>query len=121
IDSTVGQRSGMKGRISLGTGATACIYLLPPILKELRKLHPGLEIVVSTGYSPDILRALADGRIDAALVTMPAAGRGFETVPVMLDEMVAVFPPGAGLAAMPVPAAVLADRPLVLAERGGDA
>src|SRR5689334_31632 len=41
--------SGSSGRVRLGTGATACIYLLPPVLRELRARFPGLEIVVRTG------------------------------------------------------------------------
>jgi hypothetical protein len=42
-------RSGEVGRVRLGTGATACIYLLPPILVATRRQMPGLEIVVETG------------------------------------------------------------------------
>src|SRR5205809_5785263 len=28
---------GVAGRVRLGTGATACIYLLPPVLRDLRR------------------------------------------------------------------------------------
>src|SRR5438105_292817 len=59
------------GRVRLGTGATACIYLLPPVLRELRRRLPGLQIVVSTGNTPDILKALEANAIDVALVTLP--------------------------------------------------
>ena len=56
--------AGTAGRVRLGTGATACIYLLPPLLRELRQRFPALEIVVSTGNTPDMLRAIEENRID---------------------------------------------------------
>src|SRR5437588_574393 len=49
---------GAAGRVRLGTGATACIYLLPVALRDLRRRFPALEIVVSTGNTPDMLRAV---------------------------------------------------------------
>ena len=63
-----------SGRLRLGTGATACIYLLPPVLRALRQKFPALEIVVSTGNSPEIVAALEANSIDVALVTLPAPG-----------------------------------------------
>src|SRR5215475_8257296 len=44
----------IAGRIRLGTGATACIYLLPSALRDLRRRLPQLEIVVRTGNTPDM-------------------------------------------------------------------
>ena len=47
VDAVAHQTSGTAGRVRLGTGATACIFLLPPILKELRTALPALEITVT--------------------------------------------------------------------------
>src|SRR5215469_16276979 len=85
---------GGAGRVRIGTGATACIYLLPPILNELRRRYPLLEIVVCTGNSPDMLRLLEENALDVALVTLPAPGRMFEVDKLIDDEIVALFPPG---------------------------
>src|SRR5437879_4571224 len=82
--------SGMTGRVRLGSGATACIYLLPPALRDLRQRFPALEIVVSTGNTPDMLHAIEENRIDAGLVTLPAPGRMFDIRPVLADEFVLV-------------------------------
>src|SRR5579871_245514 len=38
-------RSGATGRVRLGTGATACIYLLPQVLAAAKRRMPGLEII----------------------------------------------------------------------------
>src|SRR5258707_12024789 len=111
---------GVAGRVRLRTGATACIYLLPPVLRDLRQRFPELEIVVRTGNTPDILKALEDNAIDAALVTLPATGRMFETEALVQDEIVAVFAPGTEAPA-PVTAADLVRHPVLLYEPGGNA
>jgi DNA-binding transcriptional LysR family regulator len=56
--------SQVSGRIRLGTGATACTYLLPPILADLRRRFPALDIVASTGNTADMLRGLENNTLD---------------------------------------------------------
>jgi DNA-binding transcriptional LysR family regulator len=46
---------GTVGRVRIETGATACIDFLPSVLRQLRARFPSLDIVVSTGNTPDIL------------------------------------------------------------------
>jgi DNA-binding transcriptional LysR family regulator len=110
----------IAGRVRLGTGATACIYLLPPLLRDLRQRFPELEIVVRTGNTPDMLKALEDNSIDVALVTLPAPGRMFDVEPLVDDEIVAVFPPGTAVRD-PIGAADLARHSVMLYEPGGNA
>ncbi len=110
----------IAGPVRLGTGATACIYLLPPVLRGLRRQYPALDLTVRTGNSPDILRALADNALDLALVTLPAPGRMFAAEPLVDDEIVALFPPGIAPPRQ-VTAAVLAGLPVVAYEPGGSA
>lgn len=110
---------GAGGRVHLGTGATACIYLLPPALRQLRRRFPDLEIVVSTGNTGDMLRAVEANSIDLALVALPAPGRMFDVAPVLEDEYVVVAPRGMSLPAKATPAA-LARLPLLLYEPGGN-
>ncbi|HEX3865028.1 MAG TPA: LysR family transcriptional regulator [Stellaceae bacterium] len=110
---------GATGRVRIGTGATACIYLLPPVLRDLRRRFPELELIVSTGNSPEILAALENNALDVALVTLPASGRSFACETIVDDEIVAVFPPGAE-PPYPVAATELATRPVMLYEPGGN-
>ncbi|MGK9165213.1 LysR family transcriptional regulator [Inquilinus limosus] len=119
VDAMAEHASGAAGRVRLGTGATACIYLLPPVLRALRRRLPSLEIVVSTGNTAGILRLLEENALDLGLVTLPAPGRAFSVTPLMEEEFVAVAPAEADdLPPMVTPAA-LAGRPVVLYEPGG--
>lgn len=113
-------RAGQVGRVRIGTGATACIYRLPPILTALRMAHPGLEIIVVTGNTPDILDAVEGGTLDLALVTLPAGRPGLSIEPVCDEELVCVGPrKDAPPPEQAVAPAALADETLILYERGG--
>jgi DNA-binding transcriptional LysR family regulator len=82
---------GITGQVAIGTGATACIHLLPPLLQTLRRQFPALDVRVSTGNTDRILRAVEENRLDLALVTLPAAGRSLSVTPLLEDEFVAIF------------------------------
>jgi len=113
-------RSGGAGRVRLGTGASACIYLLPPALAALRRRMPGLEVLVATGNTPEMLERVAAGEIDAALVTL--AGRVPRTLavrPLFVDPLLALLPAGGTVGRAVLTPATLGAQPLILYERGG--
>lgn len=82
--------STVAGRVRLAVGATACIYILPPLLRDLRKKFPYLEIVVSTGNTTSILKSLEENAIDIGLLTLPVPQKVFQVTPIIRDELVAV-------------------------------
>jgi DNA-binding transcriptional LysR family regulator len=112
--------TGVMGRVRIGTGATACIYFLPQILHDLRVQFPSLEIIVRTGNTADMLKALEENSLDLGLVTLPATGRIFDVRPVLADEFVAIVSPGAAKLPAKVTPAVLATLPVVVYESGSN-
>lgn len=112
-------RDGDAGRVVIGTGATACIHFLPGPLGRLRAAMPGLEIIVRTGDTRDIVAAVEANTIDVALVTLPASGRALEVEELMGDEMLAVLPAAERPPAGPIEPAALARLPLILYESRG--
>lgn len=119
LDGMARHATGTMGRVRIGTGATACIFLLPSILRDLRRRFPALDITVSTGNTADIVRAIDDNTIDIGLVTLPASGRMLEITPLMSDEFVAIAPPRMVLPGR-LTAAALSTLPLLLFEPGGN-
>lgn len=107
-------QSDAIGRIRIGTGATACIYYLPPILRRLKETMPGLEIVVETGNTPDLVRMIEANELDAGLLTEPVSHRSFAVTPVAEDELTAVFPAGEAPASQSLTAMEMAQKPLLL-------
>ncbi|MGF3807159.1 LysR family transcriptional regulator [Enterobacter mori] len=84
----------VSGTITLGTGATACIHLLPPLLQQLRSDYPLLRVGVTTGNTLDIVRAIEENRLDMGLVTLPVSGRALDVMPVMDEEFVFIASQG---------------------------
>lgn len=80
--------------VTLGTGATACIHLLPGVLQALRHDHPQLSVGVQTGNTQDIVRAVEENRVDIGLVTLPVSGRNLAITPIINDEFVAITAAG---------------------------
>jgi DNA-binding transcriptional LysR family regulator len=118
LDAMMRHSEGTVGRVRLGTGATACIYFLPPILRSLRSKFPGLDIVVSTGNTSAILKSIEENKIDIGLVTLPAPGRVFEVSPVLDDEFVLLAQGAVVQHAGKITPSALAKLPLILYESG---
>jgi len=114
-------RGRVAGRVTVGTGATASIYLLPALLRRLRARHPDLELVVVTGNAGEIASAVSRGELDVGVVTLPiAVSRGLLVSPFYVDRLVAIAPPDRRWRRRaPMTAAELAREPVILYERGG--
>ena len=114
-------RGRVAGRVTVGTGATASIYLLPALLRRVRARYPELDLVVVTGNSGELAAAVSRGELDVGVVTLPVpAGRGLAISPFYVDRLVAIAPPGRPWRRRaPMTAAELACEPVILYERGG--
>ncbi|WP_057455477.1 LysR family transcriptional regulator [Pseudomonas savastanoi] len=110
--------SGVAGKVAIGTGATACIHLLPPMLQALRRRFAQLDVRVSTGNTDGILKAVEENRLDLALVTLPASGRSLHITPLLEDEFVAIFASSQQPTAAEMTPEHLCELPLVVFEAG---
>src|SRR5258708_30511089 len=111
-------RGTVAGRVRIGAGATACIHILPAALRELTVNYPDLEIVVTTGNTDEIVRAVDDNALDLALVTMPVRGERIAVTPLLDEKLVAVLPSASEAPARLGPTDFLGTT-LILYERGG--
>lgn len=76
------------GEVRLGGGATACTYLVPPILARYRAAHPGVRFRLLEGTTATLNEQLQAGTLDLAIVT------GDATEPWREDELILVGSPG---------------------------
>ena len=79
-----------RGRIRLAGGMSVCMYILPRLLKRYRKLHPDVDVRVSSGSSEEIIRKLRSHEMDLALLTLPVIADDLQVIPVLKEEMVVV-------------------------------
>ena len=109
----------LRGPLRLSGGMTVCLYVFPPLLKHLRRVHPHLDVRVTvalTGRSVEEIRA---GRIDAGLLTLPVERSDLVTLPVLREELLLITPPKHQLARRRrLGAPDLARQPFVFFEAG---
>jgi LysR family hydrogen peroxide-inducible transcriptional activator len=79
-------------RLRLGVIPTVAPYLLPAVMRELAARRPELEAHVRESVTGRLLDELGEGRIDAAVVALPAGGRALEAMPLFDEEFLLVRP-----------------------------
>jgi DNA-binding transcriptional LysR family regulator len=84
-------RDGWLGQVRVGSSTTALIYHLPPVLKRLRREHPNIELVVTTGTTSGVVERLLRNEIDLGVVSLPLVERQLEIVPLKAEPLMAIF------------------------------
>jgi DNA-binding transcriptional LysR family regulator len=88
-------RDGWLGQVRIGSSTTALIYHLPPVLQDLRKRHPNIELVVTTGTTAGVVERILRNEIDLGVVSLPISERLLDVVPLKNEPLVAIFSAGA--------------------------
>ena len=90
-----------RGSIRVGGGATATTYLLPNVVSEFHKKHPGVRFFVREAGSRTTASAVLSGELDLGIVTLPIevpSARDLLVTPWVEDELRLIVPPGHRLA-----------------------
>src|SRR5437762_7366472 len=83
----------LRGTLRLSGGMTVCLYVFPPLLKHLRRMHPHLEVRLTVALAGRSVQEIRGGRVDAGLLTLPVDESDLVTVPVLREELLLVTPP----------------------------
>ncbi|RKN42332.1 LysR family transcriptional regulator [Streptomyces hoynatensis] len=83
------------GRVRLGATPSLCAGLVPGVLRTFRDSYPGVELFVHEDGSQDLVRILADGELDLALIITPLPGQApaLATEELLREELVVVSSP----------------------------
>ncbi|NJA59077.1 LysR family transcriptional regulator [Streptomyces sp. NEAU-H3] len=81
-----------RGRVRLGATPSLCTGLLPDVLRTYHDRYPGIQLLIEEGGSHDLVRELARGALDLALVVLPlpTASPALETVELLHEDLVVV-------------------------------
>ncbi|WP_030020927.1 LysR family transcriptional regulator [Streptomyces monomycini] len=114
-----------RGRLRLGAPPSLCASLVPDVLSVFHAAYPGVELVVHEDGSQDLVRVLAAGELDLALIItpLPEQAPALATAELLREELVVVSAPD-----RPAPVGGgrrmrvedLRDRPLAMFRRGYD-
>lgn len=84
---------GWVGEVRIGMSMTALIYLMPEVIRSLKKTVPSLGLIIRTGYSETTLQGVRDNELDLGVCTGPLSDKAIDVVEVSADPVVAIFPP----------------------------
>ena len=107
----------LSGRLRIGIIPTIAPYLLPQLLRQLGKRFPDLALHPREAVTAKLVRDLAEGRLDVALVALPVSEPWLTEHPLFDESFLLVRP--LSHSAVPVPRLEdLAQMPLLLLEEG---
>ncbi|MGN6463891.1 MAG: LysR substrate-binding domain-containing protein [Rhizobiaceae bacterium] len=105
------------GRLRIGVIPTIGPYLLPAIVANLTRIHPGLDIHVRETLTQRLIEELAEGRLDTAIVALPVSEPTLTEVALFSEEFMLVRPGADEGKPVPEPEA-LREMKLLLLEEG---
>ena len=109
-----------RGRIRLASFPSVTSTLLPGLLRDFKRLHPGIEVVILEGSDEEVEEWLAADTVELGVVMNPDPGRA--DVVLGQDAWVAVLPAAHRLAhharTYGITLKALADQPFILATGG---
>jgi LysR family hydrogen peroxide-inducible transcriptional activator len=118
VDEASGQRA-LRGTLRIGVIPTVAPYLLPAVLRALRRQLPDLAPEIREEQTGRLLADLASGRVDVAVMAVPSGAVGVSEVPLYDEDFVLVVPPGHRLAgATGLPVTALRGQELLLLDEG---
>jgi LysR family transcriptional regulator, hydrogen peroxide-inducible genes activator len=110
-------RDRLAGRLRIGMIPTIAPYLLPKVIENLARQHPELEIHVRETLTPKLIKEVAEGRLDTAIVALPVSEPLLTEVALFTENFLLVRP-GAD-EGTPVPShEMLREMRLLLLEEG---
>lgn len=107
----------LAGRLRLGVIPTVAPYLLPRVMRSLAASHAALDLRPREAVTPKLVRDLAEGRLDLAMVALPVSEPSFVEVPLFDEEFLLVRREAARDLPIP-PLHDLPAMPLLLLEEG---
>jgi DNA-binding transcriptional LysR family regulator len=108
-----------RGELLIAANEATCIYVLPRVFSEFKKLFPNVQVHVDRSYGSRVVEAVVDNQADFGITQLPVKEKRLQVVKIHSDEIQALLPPGHHLANRnQVLAADLIGEPLLLPKSG---
>src|SRR6185437_14212090 len=85
-------RDRLAGRLRIGMIPTIAPYLLPKVIENLARLHPELDIHVRETVTPKLIKEVAEGRLDTAIVALPVSEPSLTEITLFRENFLLVRP-----------------------------
>lgn len=111
-----------SGRLRLGATPSLCTGLVADALSRFRSTYPGIELIVDESGSRDLVRQIAEGGLDLAVITSPLhrSDPVLDAVAILREELTVAVPRDAEPDLGSIRVADLQHRALVMFRDGYD-
>lgn len=111
-----------RGRLRLGATPSLSTVLLPEALRRFHDAYPGIELIVEETGSRDLVRLVAGGELDLALIILPLHSRdpALVTAPILREPLIVAAPVDGPVHAKSLRVSDLERHPLVMFRDGYD-
>jgi len=111
--------SAPRGELSVAANEATCIYVLPGVFAEYRKLFPNVQLHVERSYSGRIVDSVVDSSADFGITQLPVGDKRLQVARIHSDEIVVLVPATHAIAkSKSAMAKEVAQYPLILPKVG---
>lgn len=108
-----------RGSVTLGCLPTTGAYLLPPLLTAFQREYPQIQVQLTEESSPNLGKALREGRLDLAILDEAGLVEGLESRILFSEPLLVACPRSHPFASRgSIPLGALAGEPLILMKSG---
>ena len=88
-----------RGELVIAANEATCIYVLPHVFSQYKKLFPQVQILVDRSYGSRVVEAVVDNQADFGITQLPVKEKRLQAVKIHTDEIKLIVPPQHPLAA----------------------
>lgn len=83
----------MSGTLTIGAPESLAAFRLPNMIREYRKNHPSVKIILKPGACPELLEMIRSGALDIAFLLQPEMEDRELHIETLIDEKMAMIAP----------------------------
>jgi DNA-binding transcriptional LysR family regulator len=87
-----------RGELIIAANEATCIYVLPEVFSQYKKLFPNVQLSVDRSYGARVVEAVMDNLADFGITQLPVQDKKLQIACIHSDEIKLITPPGHPLA-----------------------
>ncbi len=85
-------KAGNRGKLVIGVSPFRCVYLMPSVVKKLKKIFPELEVVLMESNSAQLHELTLSGECDFSIMNLPVDSVLLDIIPLKKESVVLAVP-----------------------------
>jgi DNA-binding transcriptional LysR family regulator len=82
-----------KGELIIAANEATCIYVLPEVFSQYKKLFPNVQLSVDRSYGARVVEAVTDNLADFGITQLPVQEKKLQVAGIHSDEVKLIAPP----------------------------